>query len=150
MHLGEMQRNNILDQIWGCKSSSRLLAGIETCCRGRDDRGWSLVWEEEGRKYRLERRSNEEGRFLLYSVRDLEAKRFCLIFLEGKGLSGGWSILADKLREVGVVLIGGLKNPLSIEVLKKEKEPEPRTYADVAKSKTGRLGDKVWLELGGG
>ena len=148
MHLGVMQRNNILDQIWGCKSSSRLLAGIETCCRGRDDRGWSLVWEEEGRKYRLERRSNEEGRFLLYSVRDLEAKRFCLIFLEGKGLSGGWNILADKLREVGVVLIGGLKNPLSIEVLKKEKEPEPRTYADVAKSKTGRLGDKVWLELG--
>ncbi|RVW36101.1 hypothetical protein CK203_079675 [Vitis vinifera] len=42
----------------------------------------------------------------------------------------------------------GLKDPLSIEVLKKEKELEPRTYADVAKSKTGRLGDKVWLELG--
>ncbi|RVW66909.1 hypothetical protein CK203_064098 [Vitis vinifera] len=66
----------------------------------------------------------------------------------GKGLSGGWNVLAEKLREVGVVPIGGLKNPLSIEVLKKEKELEPRTYADVAKSKMGRLGDKVWLELG--
>ena len=56
--------------------------------------------------------------------------------------------MAEKLREVGVVPIGGLKNPLYSEVLKKEKELEPRTYADVAKSKTGRLGDKVWLELG--
>ena len=91
----------------------------------------------------MERRSNEAGRFLLCSIRDLEAKRFCLIFPEGKGLSGGWNILAKKLREVGVVPIGGLKNPLYSEVLKKEKELEPRTYADVAKSKTGRLGDKV-------
>ena len=96
----------------------------------------------------MERRSNEAGRFLLCSIHDLEAKRFCLIFPEGKGLSGGWNILAKKLREVGVVPLGGLKDPLSIEVLKKEKELEPRTYADVAKSKTGRLGDKVWLELG--
>ncbi|KAL6345756.1 hypothetical protein AAG906_017501 [Vitis piasezkii] len=133
---------------FGDLSLSSLLAGVETCCRGRDDRSWSLVWEEEGRKYRLERRSNEAGRFLLCSIRDLEAKRFCLIFPEGKGLSGGWNILAKKLREVGVVPLGGLKDPLSIEVLKKEKELEPRTYADVAKSKTGRLGDKVWLELG--
>ena len=129
-------------------SLSSLLAGVETCCRGRDDRSWSLIWEEQGRKYRLERRSNEAGRFLLCSIRDLEAKRFCLIFPEGKGLSGGWNILAKKLREVGVVPLRGLKDPLSIEVLKKEKELEPRTYADVAKSKTGRLGDKVWLELG--
>ena len=56
--------------------------------------------------------------------------------------------MAEKLREVGVVPIGGLKNLLSIEVLKKENELEPRTYADVAKLKTSRLGDKVWLELG--
>ena len=60
---------------------------IILCCRDRDDRSWSLVWEEEGRKYRMERRSNEAVRFLLCSVRDLEAKRFCLIFPEGKGLS---------------------------------------------------------------
>ena len=71
---------------FGDASLSSLLAGVESCCRDRDDRSWSLVWEE-GRKYRMERRSNEAVRFLLCSVRDLEAKRFCLIFLEGKGLS---------------------------------------------------------------
>ena len=110
-----------------------MLVGVETCCRGSDDRSWSLVWEEEGRKYSLERRSNEVGRFILCLVCDIEAKRFCLIFLEGKGLFGGWNILAEKLRGVGVVPTGGLKDPLSIEVLMKEKELIPRTYVDVAK-----------------
>ncbi|KAL6349008.1 hypothetical protein AAG906_033664 [Vitis piasezkii] len=133
---------------FGDASLSSLLAGVESCCRGRDDRSWSLVWDEEGRKYRMERRSNEAGRFLLCSVCDLEAKRFCLIFPEGKGLFGGWNILAEKLREVGVAPFGGLKDPLSFEVLKKEKDLEPRTFVDVAKSKMGRLGDKVWLEVG--
>ena len=85
----------------------------------------------------MERRSNEAGRFLLWSVCDLEAKRFCLIFPEGKGLSGGWNILVEKLREVGVAPFGGLKDPLSFEVLKKEKDLEPRTFVDVAKWKNG-------------
>ena len=60
---------------------------------------------------------------------------------------GGWNILAKKLRKIGVVPSRGLKDSLSIEVLRKENELKPRTFADVAKSKTGRLGDKVWLEL---
>ena len=118
---------------FGDASLSSLLARVESCCRDRDDRSWSLVWEEEGRKYRMERCTNEAGRFILCSVRDLEAKRFCLIFLEEKGLSRGWNILAEKLREVGVAPFGGLKDPLSFEVLKKEKELEPRTFAYVAK-----------------
>ncbi|RVX19762.1 hypothetical protein CK203_005385 [Vitis vinifera] len=63
-------------------------------------------------------------------------------------LSRGRNILAEKLREVGVAPFGGLKDPLSREVLKKEKELDQRTYADVAKLRLGRLGDKVWLEVG--
>ena len=134
---------------FGDASLSSLLVGVESCCRDRDDSNWSLAWEEEGRKYRLERRTNEAGRFILCSVRDLEAKRFCLIFPEGKRLSGGWNTLAEKLREVGVAPFRGVKDPLSLEVLKKEKEPDQRTYADVVNLRLGRLGDKVWLEGGG-
>ncbi|RVW43903.1 hypothetical protein CK203_072377 [Vitis vinifera] len=117
VHLGEMQRTNLLDQIWGCKAlvvcwlELRLAVEVVLIEVG------PLVWEEERRKYSLERRSNEAGRFLLCSVRDLEAKCFCLIFPEGKGLFGGWNILAKKLREVGVVPTGGLKDPFSIEVV---------------------------------
>ena len=44
---------------FGDASLSSLLAEVETCCRGSDDRSWSLVWEEGGMKYRLEHRSNE-------------------------------------------------------------------------------------------
>ncbi|RVW96961.1 hypothetical protein CK203_032292 [Vitis vinifera] len=133
---------------FGDASLSSLLVGVESCCRDRDDSNWSLAWEEEGRKYRLERRTNEAGRFILCSVRDLEAKRFCLIFPEGKRLSGGWNTLAEKLREVGVAPFRGVKDPLSLEVLKKEKEPDQMTYADVVNLRLGRLGDKVWLEAG--
>ncbi|RVX14304.1 hypothetical protein CK203_017277 [Vitis vinifera] len=63
----------------------------------------------------------------------------------------GWSVVQmrredfsfEKLREVGVAPFGGLKDPLSFEVLKKEKDLEPRTFVDVAKWKMGRLGDKL-------
>ena len=133
---------------FGDVSLGRLLAGVEFCCRGREDKGWSHAWEEEGRSYRLEKRLNEAGRFIFCSVRDVEAKRFCLIFPEGKGLSDGWNILAEKLREVGVVPIGSLKIPLFREVQKKELELETRTYVDVTKSRAGKIGDKVWLEVG--
>ncbi|KAL6327375.1 hypothetical protein AAG906_018977 [Vitis piasezkii] len=128
---------------FGDVSLGRLLAGVEFCCRGGEDKGWSHAWEEEGRSYRLEKRLNEAGRFIFCSVRDVEAKRFCLIFPEGKGLSGGWNILAEKLREVGVVPIGSLKIPLFREVQKKELELETRTYADVTKSRAGKIGDKL-------
>ncbi|KAL6345748.1 hypothetical protein AAG906_017492 [Vitis piasezkii] len=42
------------------------------------------VWEEEGRKFRLERRVNGAGRYVLCSVVDVETKRFCLVFPKGK------------------------------------------------------------------
>ena len=83
---------------FGEKSLSYLLEGVEDWCRGESSSRCLKVWEERGRKFRLECHSNEAGRFLLCSMRDLEAKRFCLVFPEGKGLVGGWFLLAQKLR----------------------------------------------------
>ncbi|RVW29356.1 hypothetical protein CK203_115522 [Vitis vinifera] len=40
---------------------------------------------------------------------------------KGKRLSGGWNILAEKLREVGVAPFGGLKDPISLDVLKRKR-----------------------------
>ena len=74
---------------FGEVSLSRLLDGVEAFYRDNGNRRWVLDWEEGGGKYRLERHSNEVGRFLLYSVCDLESKRYCIIFLEGRGLFGG-------------------------------------------------------------
>ena len=59
-------------------------------------------WEEEGRSYKIERRSNKAGDFLLCSVRDLGRKSFGICIPEGKGLVRGWKIMAEKLRSLGV------------------------------------------------
>ena len=64
--------------------------------RGESSSRRLKVWEEGGRKFRLDCYTNKAGRFLLCSVRDVEAKKFCLVFPEGKGLVGGWFLLAKK------------------------------------------------------
>ena len=50
----------------------------------------------QGINFRLDCYTNKAGRFLLCSVRDVETKKFCLVFPEGKGLVGGWFLLAKK------------------------------------------------------
>ena len=44
------------------------------------------MWEEEGRKFRVERRENGMGRYIFCSTVDVETKRFCLVVPEDKGL----------------------------------------------------------------
>ena len=34
---------------------------------------------------------------------DSEAKKYCLVFSEGKGILGGWALLVEKLRSLGVL-----------------------------------------------
>ena len=62
------------------------------------------MWEEDGRKFKVEIRENEAGRYILCSIIDVESKRFCLVVPEGKGLLGGWVLFAKKLRDLGVVM----------------------------------------------
>ncbi|RVW82379.1 hypothetical protein CK203_045100 [Vitis vinifera] len=91
------------------KSSLRcLLEGVEVCCREESFEREVRSWEEEGRKFRLERHTNEAERFILCFVHDVERKRFW-------GGRGG----------------------------------EERSFVKVVKAKVGRLGDAVWLQLGG-
>ena len=73
-------------------------------------------------------------------------------------MSDGWNPLAERLRGLGVVPAGGLKEtrvpevPLRVKggpkVLWREKGVETKSYADAVKSKLGRIGDSVWLEVG--
>ncbi|RVX21489.1 hypothetical protein CK203_002068 [Vitis vinifera] len=130
---------------FGEVSLSCLLDGVEACCGDNGNRRWVLDWR---RKCRLERRLNEAGRFLLCSVCDIESKRYCVIFPEGRGLLGGWNILVEKLHDFEVVSLvkfldaGGSVTPPG------EKGSLSKTYAKMAKPRPGRIGDSVWLELG--
>ncbi|RVX05506.1 hypothetical protein CK203_013624 [Vitis vinifera] len=55
------------------------IRGLEECCREERKGRLDKVWEEEGRKFKVERRENGSGRFILCSVIDVEAKRFCVV-----------------------------------------------------------------------
>ena len=143
---------------FGEASLRYLLDGVEACCREGVNRAWAFGWEEGNRKYRLECRSNEAGRFILCSVRDIESKRYGIIVPEGKGQSLGWSSLAERLRGFGVAPSGGLQVPKGQEVLLREKEGlkvqwrekggELKSYAEAVKTSPGRVGQAVWLEVG--
>ena len=91
----------------------------------------------------MEQRSNGAGCFLLCSILNQEARRFTLVFPEGRGLSGGWKTLANKLRSLGVgsfVLSGG-ENCSLIPVQRDSK----LSYAEAAKEHYGRMRNAVWL-----
>ena len=87
---------------FGESSLQRLLLGIEDCEMISRNQEWFAKWEEEGRSYKIERRSNKAGDFLYCSVRDLGRKSFGICIPEGKGLVRGWKIMAEKLRSLGM------------------------------------------------
>ena len=134
---------------FGEKSLSYLLEGVEAWCRGESNLRCLKVWEKRGRKFRLKCRSNEAGRFLLCSVRDVEAKKYCLVFLKEKGLVGGWLLLAQKLRALGVSTPTlskgdlGPSNPKKDGCSIKGNEKGKSVYAKVARVKTGEPRDSL-------
>ena len=139
---------------FGERSLSYLLEGVEAWCRGESSSRCLKVWEDGGRKFRLECQSNEAGRFILCLVLDVEAKKYCLVFPEGKGLVGGWFLLAKKLRALGVSTPTLSKAFSGVSISKrggcgfKEKEKGKGTYADGTRVKTGELGESLWVHLG--
>ena len=73
---------------FGSISLCCLLEIVEACCRDEFAQRFVKSWENRGRKFKLECRANEAGRFLLCSLVDSEAKKYCLVFPEGKGILG--------------------------------------------------------------
>ncbi|RVX15844.1 hypothetical protein CK203_005809 [Vitis vinifera] len=129
--------------------SIEVVQGVEAWYRGESSSRRSKVWKEEGRKFRMRCRSNEAGRFLLCPVRDVEAKKFCLVFPKGNGLVGGWFLLAKKLRALGVstptmwnsvsVVPTTTKMGSSVKGL----ENEPGSFAEVVKMKIEESEDSL-------
>lgn len=70
------------------KSLAKLLE-VEDCFVRKLKEPFRRVWNEGGRDYKLELRSNKVGRFLLYYVVCGKEKRFSLVFLEGNVVQGG-------------------------------------------------------------
>ena len=98
----------------------------------------------------MERRSNEEGRFLLCVVMTKEVKRFLLIFLERTGHLGGWVVLAKKLRSLGIIPFSEDKElGSSIEVKCTPKEGiVVGSFVEVVRKDLRVVGDVVRFRLG--
>ena len=79
-----------------------LLKGVEVCCEEKIPKNWRQDWKEGKRVFKLECGSNKIGRFLQCMVRDGEGKKHSIFFSEGNGFVNGWSVLAGKLKVVGV------------------------------------------------
>ncbi|RVW15898.1 hypothetical protein CK203_073126 [Vitis vinifera] len=137
---------------FGSLSLCCLLEGVEACCRGVFMQGHVKSWEDGGRRYKLEIRANEAGRYILCSVVDSELKRFCLVFPEGKGVLGGWVLLAEKLRFLGVASWEKSKGTAAFygkgctngESVRKDK----KSYAEAVNVRGKKLGEAVWIQLG--
>ena len=107
---------------FGGRSLVRLLTGLEDCARATRDSSWENVWEEDGRRYKMEKGSNQSGVFIRCSVRDYGGKRFNLMFPEGNGIVGGWRILAEKLRRLGVKSSEEIQREEKVEKTQREEK----------------------------
>ena len=140
---------------FGLSSLSFLLEGVESCCRQKVEEKFAKSWEENGRRFWLEKKTNGARNYILCSVLDLEAKKLCLVFPEGQGVKKGWFLLAEKLRVLGVTLSSEEKNPtlkgLEVGVEKKKglKQGERGDFVKIEKKNEGRRGDALWMEIGG-
>ena len=99
----------ITERRWGRMSWIRfgeggakfLLKSVESLRAETDKNIEGMVWCEIGRRYSLEMRKNEHGRFLICTVTDLDGKRHRLLFPEGNGLINGWIMLEKALQALG-------------------------------------------------
>ena len=107
--VGKQARVIISERRWGRMSwiyfgkegAKMLLKSVVSFRVDADKNKKGVGWSENGRRYSLEMRKNEYGRFLLCSVTDLDGKRHRLFFPEGNGLLNGWIMLENALQATG-------------------------------------------------
>lgn len=90
---------------FGEVSLRNLVGGIEICCKDSKSVLCSFDWKENGREYNLVCYENGTGRFLVVTIKDSEGKKFRVFIPEGNRLIKGWSLMVEKFRELGIVLL---------------------------------------------
>lgn len=94
------------------------------------------------------------GSFLFCFIRPMEGRLFSLVFPEGRGLIGGWALLANKLRSLGVrpidLLSIALEDTISVKGVSDKGFVEGSCFADeVRYCKKGAI-EVVWIQVWGG
>ena len=74
---------------------------------------------------------------------------------EGKGLIGGLATLVEKLRSLGIIFFAETRHAPMLTARRADRsfgnsgEFEKRAFVEVARASAGRIGDALWLQLGG-
>ena len=122
------------------------MRNVDECRNASILAGRYVAWRENGRLYRLERKENQDGRFLLCSAKDVEGKKHRLFFPEGRGFVNGWALLAEKLRGMGLKRQEEIPLTIIKVVPTKEEEKERNGPSKVKDPGGGFLVDKAWGE----
>ena len=96
-----------------------------------------MEWRENGRRYSLELKKNNAGRFLLCLVADADGKRHRLFFPEGNGLINGWTLLVEALQDMGT----------KASRREKRKPDETILHSKVEIYKGGQIKDQSFAEI---
>ena len=105
-----------------------------------------------GRRYSLELKKNNAGRFLLCLVADADGKRHCLFFPEGNGLINGWTLLVEALQDMGTKASRREKRKPDETILHSKVEIykggqiKDQSFADITISRRKKQ-DTVWLDI---
>ena len=122
------------------------MKNVDECRNASTPTSRSLVWREKGRFFRLERKENQDGRFLLCTAKDVEGKKHKLFFPEGRGFVNGWALLAEKLRGLGLKRQEEIPLSLIKAVSTKEEEKERNGPSKVKDPVGGLPVDKARVE----
>ena len=146
---------------FGVEGMNKLLEGVEECCRVSVSARRPLEWWENGRYFRLERKENNAGRFILCSVNDAEGKKHRLVFPEGRGFLNGWTMLVEKIRGMDFKALQenkpmrNVKEELSKGEVKKWTSPSKNkvTWGEQHKLKIEEVAGSsvdsaVWMDVG--
>ena len=134
---------------FGVEGMNKLLEGVEECCRVSVPTSRPLEWWENGRYFRLERKENKAGRFILCSVTDAEGKKHRLVFPEGRGFLNGWTMLVEKIRGLGFKALQ--ENKPMRSVTQERSKGEEKKWTSPSKNKvTWDRQHKLKVEEGAG
>ena len=76
------------------------LEGLDQCVKNGKGDKWEKGWREKGRSYSMVREANKAGCFLRLGVVDAEEKKYNICIPKGRGEKGGWSVMAEVVRDL--------------------------------------------------
>ena len=84
----------------GPASVRLFLEGLDQCVKNGKEDEWEKGWKEKGRSYSMVRETNKVGCFLRLRVVHAEEKSYSICIPKGRGERGGWSVMADVVRDL--------------------------------------------------